>query len=105
MSKDLTDALREMMQQHDANVVPAPQPRGAAPKAVSAARLPGGSGSSAAGWVSPLTEVAYAARTWHPEKLIVSSDGIFALRVRAVKDVTLTDAAATEVKFDFKGPP
>lgn len=104
MSKDLTDALREMMGQNVANVVPAPQPRGVAPKAISAARLPGGASSSAGGVKSPWIEHAYAERTFWPTQTVNSSDGVFTLQIQPVRRVRLRDPGDAEIAIEFKAP-
>lgn len=99
-SKDLTQALHDMMQQNVANVVPAPQPRGAAPKAKSAARLPGSSGGGGAG--SDLAEQSYAAREFWPNAY-TSTDGLFLLP--AVKKLVMTDVNNQTVNITFAAPP
>lgn len=57
------------------------------------------------GIASPLTETAYASRTWHAVKTIVSSDGLLHLRVKPIKAVTFTDANGATVVMDYKAPP
>lgn len=103
MSKDLTDALREMMGQHEANVVPAPQPRGAAPKAVSAARLPGGS-SGGSGVAGTRTETAYADRLFWSQKIISTTDGYFAVQTKPIRRVKFTDASGAESTDNYAEP-
>lgn len=102
MSKDLTQALHDMMQQYEANIVqsPTPQPRGAAPKAKSSAVLPGGSASGGGG-LGDLTEQNFAAREFWPNAY-TSTDGLFFLP--AVKKVVLTDARGNTVNIMLAEP-
>lgn len=105
MSKDLTEALRAMMAgDSSTNVVPALKPRGAAPAVVSAVPLPGAAKGSGGGIASPLDETAYADRTWHAEKIISSTDGLFSLRIKPVASIKFKDAAQADVVIQFKAP-
>lgn len=61
--------------------------------------------SSKSGIASPLTEPSYAARAFHPERTIKSSDGIFSLRVRPVASVRMHDATGAVVVLNFAAPP
>jgi hypothetical protein len=103
MSKDLKNALNEMMQPLDANVVPSPKPRGAAPQSKSAAPLPGGGGGTG-GAVSSLVEVSYAGRTHYAERTITTVDGLVSFKVKPIRVVSLTDQANNVVTFEFKEP-
>lgn len=82
MSKELTAALHELMQQNDANIVPSPKPRGAAPASKASALLPGSQSSGSA-----------AALEIGPAKVLVSSDGLFAFSFPAT--ATTTDSGTT----------
>lgn len=103
MSKDLTEALRAIMEAEGTEKpVPMP-PRGNAGKAKSAAALykigkDGGGG----GVASPLTESAYADRTFHPEYEIYSSDGLFSLKIKPVASMKFTDANNEIVIINLK---
>lgn len=99
MSRDLTEALHALMQQREANIMPAPQARGAAPQAKSAALLPGGGGAGNGG--GTYTENSFTAREWWPNKY-TSTDGLFFLP--AIKKVVMTDSAGKEVTFNFAEP-
>lgn len=101
--KDLTNALHELMQQNSANVVPAPTPRGAAPKAKAAARLPGGS-AGGNGTPGARTETAYADRLFWAQKIISTTDGYFAVAVKPIRRVKFTDAAGTEYTDNYAEP-
>jgi hypothetical protein len=50
------------------------------------------SGSSGGGIASPLTEMDYAQREYHPDEIITTTDGIFSASIRRVKRIILTDA-------------
>lgn len=106
MSKDLTDALRALMEgDPNTNVIPAAKARGAAPAVTSAAPLPGAAKSgSGSGIASPLVETAYAARQWWSEKQLTTTDGLVTFVIKPVKEVTFQDQAATEIKLQFKAP-
>lgn len=106
MSKDLTDSLRALMEgDANTNTIPAARPRGASPAVTSAAPLPGAAKSgSGSGIASPLTETAYAARQWWPERQLTTTDGLVTFVIKPVKEVTFQDQAATEIKLQFKEP-
>jgi len=106
MSKDLTDALNDLMQPPPANVVPAPKARGAASVAVSAAPVAsvsggGGQGSAAVN----MTEPDYSARTWWPAKVVTTTDGLFAIQFAPVKKIRMADPDSVIVDFNFAEPP
>lgn len=66
---------------------------------------PGNSSSSGgAGIASPLTEKAYADRTYHSAKTITSSDGIFTLVVNPAKKLIFYDANGEKVEVIFQAP-
>jgi hypothetical protein len=56
------------------------------------------------GIASPLTEPSYAAREFHPEKSLKSSDGLFVWEFAAVKKVVMTDANGEPVVQIFAEP-
>lgn len=58
-------------------------------------------GGSGGGIDSPLTETAYADRTWFSAG-IKSTDGLFTLP--AIKSIKMTDAGNNEVILNFKAP-
>lgn len=51
---------------------------------------------------SPLTEASVAARTYHENVYVTTSDGLFAWP--AVKSITLTDGGGSEVIINFANP-
>lgn len=102
MSKDLTQALHDLMQQNTANVVQSPKPRGEAGAATSVALPPGrSSNGSSSGIASPLTEGAIGTREYYAGGW-KSSDGLFTFP--AIKSVTFTDANGVMVKEIFANP-
>ncbi len=107
MSKDLTEALRRLTEEANAAAKPVEpmKNRAAAVAAKSAALNNNGKPGSSGGIASPLTEVAYAARTWHNEKIILSTDGLFSLKIKPVKTIDFEDANAAAVRLEFKSPP
>lgn len=64
-------------------------------------RSPAGGG----GIASPLTEIDYADRQWHPEIAVASSDGVFALMIEPIKQVTFQDAQSKTAVVIFQPPP
>ena len=102
-AKDLTEALDKLMKA-GANVpaeIPAMKTRGAAPE-VKASALLGGSGSG--GIASPLVETAYANRTFHATVNIASTDGLFTLKIKPVKEVKFLASNLRPVTIEFKSP-
>ena len=106
MSKDLVIALRALVGApvgDEYRIIP--QARGSARRVVAASKpiaapvtaTEGGGGSIS----SPLTETG---RTYHPEQTVMSSDGVFAIRVKAVKSLTFIDADGAIVVFNLLDP-
>lgn len=60
--------------------------------------------SSGGGVASPLVEVAYSGRTYHPESTITSTDGIFSLSIKRIKTLNFTDANNASVQLELKAP-
>lgn len=104
MSKDLTEALRELTERREVQARDGMEPRGAAGAAKSAARLPGSNSGEGGGVTSPLVETDYAVRTWHANRTIQSTDGLFWLTVRPVKKITFNDGKNNPVTIEFKAP-
>ena len=105
MSKDLTEALRILTEQANGTAPAKPVARGDAPRSVAAAQPAGSPTKSGSGIASPLTETAYANRTWHAEKVVVSSDGLFSMKIKPVKSISFTDANGEPVTIEYKSPP
>ena len=102
-AKDLTEALDKLMKA-GANApaeAPSMKARGAAPE-VKASALLGGSGSG--GIASPLVETAYANRTFHSTVNITSTDGLFTLKIKPVKEIKFLDSNLRPVTIEFKSP-
>ncbi|UCV13758.1 hypothetical protein [Quatrionicoccus australiensis] len=109
-SKDLTAALDELMKRSrngQDNSLPDANPRGDVPaQRSSSLDSPGsGSGKNNKGINSPLTETDYAERQWFPERTLTTTDGVFAVRVRALKKIFMTDAKDNSVEMVFKDQP
>lgn len=102
-AKDLTEALDKLMKSGTSAPaeVPSMNARGAAPE-VKASALLGGSGSG--GIASPLVETAYANRTFHATVNITSTDGLFTLKIKPVKEVKFLDSNLRPVTIEFKSP-
>jgi hypothetical protein len=65
-------------------------------------RFGGGGGGAIS---SPLTEEDAGTRTLHPNpRVITSTDGIFSIEVRDIRQMTLTDANSIPVVFIFDQP-
>lgn len=105
MAKDLTEALRLLTGVDPNSLTNSPEPlkdRGAVAKQ-KASTLNTAKGS-ASGIASPLVETSYAARTWHADTTINSSDGIFTLVIKPVKQVYFKDAVNADVEMEYKSP-
>lgn len=61
-------------------------------------------GSRSGGIASPLVEQDYSAREYWPEETITSTDGLLSFRVRAIREITQTDANSAEVVQQFAEP-
>lgn len=101
MAKDLTEALHRLTEQARQRPVATPQERGAAARVVSAAS-PGGGTAKGGSIASPLTEQA---RTYHAERTVMSTDGLFGFRVTPVATISFTDANGAGVVFNFADTP
>ena len=58
----------------------------------------------ASGIASPLTETLYTDRNYHPEVVLTTTDGIFSMRYKPIKDMKFQDGEDNEVVFVFKEP-
>ena len=61
-------------------------------------------GSSKSGLTGPFIEPSAAARTFHDERTLLSSDGIFALRIKPIKTVVMRDGSGAQVVFSYSDP-
>ena len=110
MAKDHTEALRALTEQSGEQTSrrdkTLPPPR-------DAVQIPPRSGSSGpitspasgGGIASPLTETDYVDRTWHPERTITSTDGVWALKIKPLKSIKFKDAVDAEVVFNLDERP
>lgn len=107
MAKDLTEALRQMT---EGGVGQTSRVDKTLPAANEAPAIPARSGSSGpkagkgGSIASPLTETAYADRTYHSPKTITSTDGLITWEVDPIKDVFFTDANGMPVQIVYKSP-
>lgn len=65
--------------------------------------------NATAGIASPLQEQTGEAgadtRTYHPERSVVSTDGLWVIRVKRTASITLLDANGAEVVMEFRDVP
>ena len=59
---------------------------------------------SGTGIASPLTEGDYSARTWHPERTVSSSEGLFVLVIKPVATMSFTDANNRPLVISYRAP-
>lgn len=81
--------------------LPAAKPVPAIPARVGVGDRVNKTSSGGGGIDSPLTETAYADRTWYSAG-IKSTDGLFTLP--AIKSIKMTDAGNNEVILNFEAP-
>ncbi len=62
-----------------------------------------GTGTST-GIASPLTEPDYAAREYHPDQVVTSTDGVFTLEIAPLAAIELVDALGTPVRIEYAAP-
>jgi hypothetical protein len=60
--------------------------------------------STGTGIASPLTESNFDSRTYHPDEVVLSSDGLYAFVIRRVASITMADANGQQVVFNFAQP-
>lgn len=109
MAKDLTQALHEAtlnaqgQTSRENTKLPAAKPVAAIP-ARSGVGMPPSGGSGGGSIAGPLTETSYAARTWWPDRSLESSDGIFSLKIKPIKTVTMQDGNAATLVMSYAQP-
>ena len=64
-----------------------------------------GDGNGGSGIASPLTEPDYAARQYHPDLILTSSDGVFTIEVQPLAVLVLRDALGLPVRIQYAAPP
>lgn len=101
MSKDLTDALRKLMEGGSKPATDKPQPRGSARRVVAAAQPAGASGGGGGATMTDLTEVSTSTREYWPGGWR-TTDGLF--EFPAIKKVVFTDADDNPISFNFASP-
>lgn len=101
-SKDLSDALRKLMESQPTQGQPEPMPvRGGVSSSKSAAPLGGGGKSASGGIASPLVELSSSTREYYSTGW-KTTDGLFSFP--ALKKVVMTDANDNTVVFEFAAP-
>lgn len=106
MAKDLTAALQALTEAAQGQTSRVDK---TLPEVVPASSIPSRTGSArpraaTAGIASPLVESDYAERTFHAERNLLSTDGLFLLKIKPVKAVKLKDANQAPVTIEFKAP-
>lgn len=83
-----------------------PMPPASAIPAKRGAGVPGAGASNRAtgGIASPLTEPSASARTYHAQRTVQSSDGVFQVRIAPVKQISMTDANGASVVCIYAAP-
>lgn len=99
---DLNSVVTPMQQ---GRTLPVIEARGARPAARGIANYQAPAGGRGGGIASPLQEQNYADRTFHPQQLIESSDGLFTLRIEPLQRLVMRDANNAEAVFLFQAPP
>lgn len=108
MAKDLTAALAALSEQaagsntRSDKSLPGANPVTAIP-ARSGSAKPGGTGGTGS-IASPLTEQAYSTRAFWAEKAITSTDGLFVIKVKPIKQMSFLDASLAPVVMNFSEP-
>lgn len=54
---------------------------------------------------SPVTEGLYSTRTFHPTLSLLSSDGLFTIQLKPVKNIVMLDANSNPITFVYATPP
>lgn len=107
MAKDLTQALHEATLNAQGQTsrqntkLPAAKPVSAIPARNGTGRPGGGATGSIA---SPLTEGLFSTRQHWPEQVISSTDGIFVIKIKPIKQMSFTDANGQPVQMLYAEP-
>ncbi len=110
MSKDLTAALDALTREAagqtsrvDKSLPAAPVAPAIPARSGTGKPAPVASGTGAI--ASPLTETAFADRTWWASRNKTSTDGLFTLAHTPLKSIKFADANTAEVVINFADPP
>jgi len=108
MAKDLTAALARLTEEAAGTTTLSAK---ALPGAKTATEIPPRVGSASpkyatggGGIASPLTETAYANRTYHAAKTITSTDGLLTWQVDPIHHIFFTDNNNSPVEIIYKEP-
>jgi hypothetical protein len=107
VAKDLTEALRQLTEggAGQTSRVDKTLPASNAAPAIPARSGSSGPKSRSGGSIaSPLTETAYASRTYHSPMTITSTDGLLTWEVDPIKKVFFTDASTNAVEIEYAAP-
>jgi hypothetical protein len=110
MAKDLTEAIAALTEAASGKTsrvdrsLPDPRIPPAIPARTGSSKPIAGA-AAGGGIASPLTETDYADRTWHAERTITSTDGVWALKINPLKSIKFKDALDADVVFDLKDRP
>lgn len=107
MAKDLTAALQAMTEDAAGQTSRVDKTLPAVKTATSIPARTGSSGPKSTGGgsiASPLTETAYASRTYHSPMTITSTDGLLTWEVDPIKQVFFTDATGNAVEIEYAAP-
>jgi hypothetical protein len=104
--KDIKDATNRLVTTtKPREPLPAPLPRPAIAAGVGFAEPQTPPATPGTGGIaSPLTETNFTDRTYHPETLVASSDGVFQFVTKRTKSLKFTDASNRTVRIDLKAP-
>jgi hypothetical protein len=107
VAKDLTEAMRQLTEggagqtSRTNKTLPASN---AAPAIPARSGSSGPKSSSSGSIASPLTETAYADRTYHAAKTISSTDGLLTWEVEPINKVYFTDLNGAPVEMIYQSP-
>ena len=108
MAKDLTEALRQLTEggagqtSRTDKTLPATRAAPAIPARTGSSGPKAGAGGTIA---SPLTETAYANRSYHSPKTITSTDGLLTWEVEPIHHIYFTDLNGSAVEMIYDTPP
>lgn len=100
--RDLNAIIEPQAQQQ---ALPAAEPRDPVPGVGIGRRLGGAAAGGGGSIASPLTEPDASTRTYHQERAVASSDGVFVLMLRPIKTIDLLDANQAPVRVEYGNPP
>lgn len=101
----MTDRIKQdinalVEQPRQPRTLPPVEPVGGIPagRGIAPYRAGGGGSGGDGGIASPLTEVS---RTYHPDDIVMSVDGVIAVAIMRTKEMSMTDANGNPVVMEF----